>query len=416
MASPTLSTSINRAWLREGASAVVFVALDVVPPPVVRTSPVALAVAIDASASMAGPKLEAARRAVKALGEALGPDDEVAIVAFRDRAWKFMTLGPAVAADALDEGLDRLQAEGETNVEAALKVAGKVLAPRDRAPARVARTVLLTDGNPTVGETRVEALAKQAAALRAKGVATSTVGIGEGYNEALLTELAKAGGGRWHHLGPSAGGLEALLGEELAEAGQVVGESPAVKVKLLAGAKVLQAFAVEPMVVPVEVREAAGGAVEVPLADLVARVRQTVVLRVLVPPVAGGRHALCRFEIGGAVAEAGFEVTGDAGLYGSETNPHARLLLTAAEGTVIARRALATADRTEIARSETIVKVVEADPALPAGKRAHPSVVPLVGALERTQDALEDPALTPEGRKEAIHQATVIERKRGGSR
>jgi Ca-activated chloride channel homolog len=65
----------------------------------------------------------------------------------------------------------------------------------------VARCFLLTDGLANVGLTDPEQIATEAAGIREHaGVGTSTFGIGEDYDEALLAPLAAAGGGQFHHL------------------------------------------------------------------------------------------------------------------------------------------------------------------------------------------------------------------------
>jgi Ca-activated chloride channel family protein len=413
--SPSLTCSLNRAWLKLRAPAVVFVALDIVPPRAVRKNPVALVLALDTSASMTGRKHDHAVSAAREFSQALGARDALGVVAFDSRARTVLPLTKEPGREGVEAALERIEAGGETNLQAGLQAAMRELTKKPIAAQAAARIILLTDGQPTMGSKTPERLERQAAQLRRLGAAISTVGVGDEYNSELLTAIAGAGGGRPYHLEGDLRGLDALLGDELVEAGNVVNKGPRARVELMPGAQVLQAFTVEPMVNLVEAEAVEAGVVEVPLADLVSGSRQTVVLRVRVPPVSEGKHTLLTFEVEGAREAVAFETTEDLAVYGSETNPHARLLLTAAEGTVIARRALSSSDKTEIGRSETIVRAVAADPALRGAKHAHPSVVPLVGALGRTQDALESPSLTEGERRRVAQDATVIVRKGGGA-
>jgi len=62
----------------------------------------------------------------------------------------------------------------------------------------VNRVLLLTDGLANVGITDPAQLAAHAAQLRKRGVATSTIGVGEDFDESLLQALADAGGGHFY--------------------------------------------------------------------------------------------------------------------------------------------------------------------------------------------------------------------------
>jgi hypothetical protein len=64
----------------------------------------------------------------------------------------------------------------------------------------VNRCLLLTDGLANVGITDPAQLAHHAAELRARGVSTSTFGVGNDFDERLLQELADAGGGHFYYI------------------------------------------------------------------------------------------------------------------------------------------------------------------------------------------------------------------------
>ena len=64
----------------------------------------------------------------------------------------------------------------------------------------VNRCLLLTDGLANIGITDPEALASHAAELRARGVSTSTFGVGNDFDERLLQAIADAGGGHFYYI------------------------------------------------------------------------------------------------------------------------------------------------------------------------------------------------------------------------
>jgi Ca-activated chloride channel family protein len=68
----------------------------------------------------------------------------------------------------------------------------------------VNRVLLLTDGLANVGVTNVDTIVSQAGELAARGVSTSTIGVGSSFNEDLLIPMAEAGrGNAWHVEKPS---------------------------------------------------------------------------------------------------------------------------------------------------------------------------------------------------------------------
>ena len=58
------------------------------------------------------------------------------------------------------------------------------------------RIVILSDGHANAGVVGASELARHAQELLARGVTTSALGIGDGYDEQLLGSIAEAGGGR----------------------------------------------------------------------------------------------------------------------------------------------------------------------------------------------------------------------------
>jgi Ca-activated chloride channel family protein len=81
-------------------------------------------------------------------------------------------------------------------------------------PGSSRRVVLLTDGHANVGITDPSTLIELARTARAMGITTTTVGIGEGYDDALLRAMADAGGGNaWYIEHPDQS--QDVLAEEL---------------------------------------------------------------------------------------------------------------------------------------------------------------------------------------------------------
>ena len=131
----------------------------------------------------------------------------------------------------------------------------------DASATRIRRVVLLTDGLANVGILDPGVLARHAGELRRRGIATTTVGVGQDFDEGLLSAMAEAGGGNFQYVaGPEE--LRAFFAHELQELFSVAATGLTITLALPPGvdAELVSAF-------PVETR---GNALEVAIGDLPA--------------------------------------------------------------------------------------------------------------------------------------------------
>ncbi|MFN2166423.1 MAG: VWA domain-containing protein, partial [Anaerolineae bacterium] len=153
---------------------------------------------IDRSGSMSGEKIKQARDALSFIVGQLGERDRFSIVAFDDRVQPLEhTLQPVDGPSLRDARrfVDRLSADGATDIEAALQSGLEIL---DRSGDRGASqmVVFLTDGLPTEGITDGDAIARLVAATNARLEARLHVfGVGYDVNTHLLDRLAADNGG-----------------------------------------------------------------------------------------------------------------------------------------------------------------------------------------------------------------------------
>lgn len=203
--------------------------------------PVHVAFAIDTSGSMAGAKLALVKTAVARALEQLRATDSFAIVSFDSHVRVVTPLRSATpeACRAAREQLAALTATGNTHLSGGwLSAAEQLLAPEPGAALRgvaLERTLLLTDGEANLGVVSPEELFAHAARLRARGVSTTTFGVGDSFNEGLLGPLADVAGGNFYFIAHPEG-IPALIGAELGEAVDVVARGVRVTVRLPRGA------------------------------------------------------------------------------------------------------------------------------------------------------------------------------------
>ncbi len=173
---------------------------------------------IDRSGSMAGGKLDMAKRAVIAALQRLTPEDQAAVVMFDDHIDIVQSLAPVTPSMRayVETALRSVQPRASTALhEGWLTGCGAITdSSLPNTAGALARCFLLTDGLANVGITDVEAIATDAAGvLKNTSISTSTFGLGMDYNESLLGPMAAAGGGQFHHLRTTADISATFLGE-----------------------------------------------------------------------------------------------------------------------------------------------------------------------------------------------------------
>ena len=197
-------------------------------------SPLAMALVIDTSGSMAGKKIADARRSARALLDEMTDDDMVTVVRFSDDAEVVVPLQSVRDARSRAAGaIDRMVANGNTDIARGVRTAIRELGVGD---GRVRRVVLVTDGRDTSGTPRRTA-ADLARRESERGVTTSTLGIGTDYDDAYLAELSQSGHGNYEFMS-DASALARFLSRELREASKTNVERLVVDLPLPRGARV----------------------------------------------------------------------------------------------------------------------------------------------------------------------------------
>lgn len=156
--------------------------------------PMNLAFILDRSGSMSSGKLEFAKGAALAGIGRLQPRDRFAVVVY-DQEITVTTPSTLATEGARAEAaadLRGVEARGSTDLCGGWLTGCRQIAER-LDEAHVARALLFTDGQANHGETDPNALAAHASALRARGIVTSTFGIGLDFDEQLLRGIADAG-------------------------------------------------------------------------------------------------------------------------------------------------------------------------------------------------------------------------------
>jgi Ca-activated chloride channel family protein len=157
--------------------------------------PQAVIVVLDRSGSMSGGRLDSSKRSLLSLVERLDERDWFGVVVFDNQAHvvipaqRIGDLGRETAKHAIAS----IQPGGSTDLSSGYL---RGLQEADRAQAEGGTTVLvLSDGHANAGITDPVAFKRMAAKAARGQVTSSTIGIGDGYDEQILAELAVGGNG-----------------------------------------------------------------------------------------------------------------------------------------------------------------------------------------------------------------------------
>jgi len=158
-----------------------------------QRAPGTLEVVLDRSGSMADGSLDAAKAALEALIDRLDPSDNFGLVTFDDDVEVAVAAGPLTDKDSVRRLIRQIDPGATTNLSGGL-LRGIQEARRVKGE-HGATLLLLSDGHANVGVTDYTELERVAAGSRSAGVTSSTIGLGLGYDEALMAAVARGGAG-----------------------------------------------------------------------------------------------------------------------------------------------------------------------------------------------------------------------------
>jgi Ca-activated chloride channel family protein len=272
---PTLQLLAHRPVVFSDRPCVMQLLVRVLPPIVKSTErpKMNLALAIDQSGSMQGAPLAQAKIAAKMLVDRLGPEDHLSVVSFENVSRVVVPRMRVVDKKKIKARIDTISSSGGTNLHQGWYMACCQLGALEQKSV-VNRTIVLSDGQTNSGLQCVDSICGQVADWERRGVSTSTIGLGNYYNEDLLSRMSSSGGGNFFHAS-SPEELEPFFQTELHGLSLTYGSQAGLGLKTLGGVQALRLYN------PLPNRE--DGSVR--LTDLVYGYPKDVVFELSVPPM-----------------------------------------------------------------------------------------------------------------------------------
>ncbi len=219
-----LHVDVDRGVLPAGSTehAVVKIGLDCIRLPRRESRPpVNLALVIDRSGSMSGDKIARAREAALELVRRLAPDDIISIIAFDTQVQTIVPAQRVGDARGLEAAICSIEAEGNTAIYGGVTRGAAEVRRHIEDGRYVNRVILLSDGLANVGPSSPEELGRLGYSLMKEGISVTTIGLGLGFNEDLMTRLAQRSDGNTYFVENSSD-LPGIFNKELGDVLNVV--------------------------------------------------------------------------------------------------------------------------------------------------------------------------------------------------
>ncbi|MBW4504476.1 MAG: VWA domain-containing protein [Scytonema hyalinum WJT4-NPBG1] len=195
-----------------------------------------LCIVIDRSGSMAGEKLEQAKKSCVDIYESLNLSDRLTVLAFDDEV--ISVVNPQTPSNLVKERIMALEPGGQTNLSKGWYL-GLLELQTYTTDKHINRLILLSDGQANQGEQKPSTLGAESSRARNEmGITTSTIGIGTDFQEDILATLANESGGRFWFIVEV--GIEDIIKEEFSGALSVFLERPRIEVNLPPGVTIIR--------------------------------------------------------------------------------------------------------------------------------------------------------------------------------
>ena len=162
-----------------------------------KITPKRLALVVDRSGSMDGQPLTEALKCVLHIAERMTAADQMAVVVYDDKVDTLVTMAPMRSAADIGQAIAQVASGGCTDLFAGWEEGARQL--EGGMKESNSRVLLLSDGQANRGLQEVDAIVKHCQEWLAKGVSTTTVGLGRSFNEDLMIAMARAGGGQQYY-------------------------------------------------------------------------------------------------------------------------------------------------------------------------------------------------------------------------
>ena len=194
-----------------------------------------IAIVLDKSGSMAGAKLHNAKEAARMAVDLLNENDIISIISYDSTVNVLVPATKVSDKASIHWAIDKMQSNGNTALFAGVSK-GAAEIRKFLSKDRVNRVILLSDGQANVGPSSPTELGDLGASLSKDGITVTTIGLGTGYNEDLMANLAGFSDGN-HAFVKDAEDLAKIFKYEFGDVLSVVAQDVEIKIQIQNGIK-----------------------------------------------------------------------------------------------------------------------------------------------------------------------------------
>ncbi len=274
----SLTVELDRGVMPTGGTQTAVIKISLTPPELAEPAarpPVNLAVVLDRSGSMQGERIRQARAAALEALRRLDRRDVFSLIGYDSGVETLIPAQPPTNLAGMEEIINSIQAGGMTALFSGVSQGAAELR-RYFEGEYVHRIILLSDGIANVGPSTPHELGRLGASLAKENIAVSTVGLGLGFNEDLMTRLAQTSGGNAYFVEASQD-LPRIFAQELGDVLNVAARRVVLRVEFVNGARPLRILGREGRI---DRRE-----VEIPLNQLYGGLERFVLVEIEMPEV-----------------------------------------------------------------------------------------------------------------------------------
>lgn len=259
---------------------------------VLGAMPANFSLVLDRSGSMDGEKMDNLKEAVGYVVDHLSDNDLVAVTIFDDQVETLIPSQPARNRAEIKAKLANVIARGGTQISDGLK-AGLAEVKKGYAKDRVNRILLLTDGQTWDDE---DACLKLAGEAGKQGIAITSIGIGDEWNEKLLLQIAELSRGNSHWIQNPISILDAFQ-QEVEGMQSVAATNLRVAARMSQGVSPYKVYITSPMIVDVSNRAVNSSTVMTEFGSLDGKKGQSILIETRITAQKAGKFRLGQVEV-----------------------------------------------------------------------------------------------------------------------
>ncbi|HET6364254.1 MAG: vWA domain-containing protein [Nitrospirota bacterium] len=247
---------------------------------------------LDRSGSMDGEKMDNLKEAVGYVADHLSDNDLVSVTIFDDQVETLIPNQPAKSREEIKSSLAKVIPRGGTQISDGLK-AGLDEVKKGFSKDRVNHILLLTDGQTWDDE---DACLRFADAAGKQGIAITSIGIGEDWNEKLLLQIAERSHGNSHWIQNPISILDAFQ-QEVDGMQSIAAVNVKVTVRMSQGARPVKVYTTAPMIADVSKKAVSKSSVVADIGSLDGKKGQVILIEARVSAQKAGKFRLGQVEV-----------------------------------------------------------------------------------------------------------------------